>query len=83
MKEGIDEQLDKAVDTEIKQFLAGFNGNYADAEKAIKKMGMDWKSFQGVSEEADIGAVFSLGGTQGQAAYYLQRDAKLLRKCKR
>jgi parvulin-like peptidyl-prolyl isomerase len=46
MKEGIDEQLDKAVDTEIKQFLAGFNGNYADAEKAIKKMGMDWKSFK-------------------------------------
>lgn len=46
MKEGIDEQLDKAADTEIKQFLAGFNGNYADAEKAIKKMGMDWKSFK-------------------------------------
>ena len=46
MKEGIDEQLDKAADTEVKQFLAGFNGNYADAEKAIKKMGMDWKSFR-------------------------------------
>jgi len=46
MKENIDEQLDKAADTEIKQFLAGFNGNYADAEKAIKKMGMDWKSFR-------------------------------------
>ncbi|MDO8301710.1 MAG: peptidyl-prolyl cis-trans isomerase, partial [Sedimentisphaerales bacterium] len=46
MKEGIDEQLDKAADTEIRQFLAGFNGNYADAEKAIKKMGMDWKSFR-------------------------------------
>jgi parvulin-like peptidyl-prolyl isomerase len=46
MKEGIDEQLDKAADTEVRQFLAGFNGNYADAEKAIKKMGMDWKSFR-------------------------------------
>jgi hypothetical protein len=46
MKEGIDEQLDKAADTEIKHFLAGFNGNYADAEKAIEKMGMDWKSFR-------------------------------------
>lgn len=46
MQEGIDEQLDKAADTEVKQFLAGFNGNYADAEKAIKKMGMDWKSFR-------------------------------------
>jgi parvulin-like peptidyl-prolyl isomerase len=46
MKEGIDEQLDKVTDTEVKQFLAGFNGNYADAEKAIKKMGMDWKSFR-------------------------------------
>jgi parvulin-like peptidyl-prolyl isomerase len=46
MKEGIDEQLDKAADTEVKQFLAGFNGNYADAEKAIKQMGMDWKSFK-------------------------------------
>lgn len=46
MKEGVDEQLDKAANTEIKQFLAGFNGNYADAEKAIKKMGMDWKSFK-------------------------------------
>jgi parvulin-like peptidyl-prolyl isomerase len=46
MKEGIDEQLDKAADTEVKQFLASFNGNYADAEKSVKKMGMDWKSFR-------------------------------------
>jgi peptidyl-prolyl cis-trans isomerase SurA len=46
MKEGVDEQLDKLADTEVRQFLAGFNGNYADAEKAVKKMGMDWKSYR-------------------------------------
>ena len=45
-REDIDEQLDKAVDAEIKQFIAGFDGNYAQAEQAIKKMGMNWKTFK-------------------------------------
>ncbi|OHB53892.1 MAG: hypothetical protein A2Y07_10375 [Planctomycetes bacterium GWF2_50_10] len=45
-REGIDEQLDKAADNEIRQFVAGFDGNYAQAEQAIQKMGMNWKTFR-------------------------------------
>jgi parvulin-like peptidyl-prolyl isomerase len=44
-REGIDEQLDKADDSEVRQFVAGFNGDYAKAENAIKKDGMTWKTF--------------------------------------
>lgn len=44
-REGIDEPLAKAADAEVRQFVAGFDGNYAAAEKAIKRMGMTWKTF--------------------------------------
>jgi len=42
----IDETLDKAVDAEVSRFIAGYNNNYALAEKKIKEMGMDWRSFR-------------------------------------
>lgn len=42
----IDETIDKAVDSEVARFVAGYDNNYALAEKAIKQMGMDWKSFR-------------------------------------
>lgn len=44
--ENIDDMLEKGVESEIARFVAGFNNNYALAEKAIKNMGMDWKSFR-------------------------------------
>jgi hypothetical protein len=44
-REGIDEQLNKAAEGEVRQFVSGFDGNYAEAERAIKKMGMNWKTY--------------------------------------
>ena len=44
--ENINEALDKAVDGEIRKFIVGFGGDYAKAEDAIKKMGMNWADFK-------------------------------------
>ncbi len=44
--ENIDDMLEKNVESEIARFVSGYNNNYALAEKAIKEMGMDWKSFR-------------------------------------
>ncbi len=44
--ENIDESINKAVESEIARFVAGYGNNYALAENAIKRMGMDWKSFR-------------------------------------
>lgn len=44
--ENIDETIEKAVESEIARFVAGYDNNYALAERAIKQMGMDWKSFR-------------------------------------
>ncbi|MHC4552440.1 MAG: peptidylprolyl isomerase [Planctomycetota bacterium] len=44
--DNIDDMLEKGVESEIARFVAGYNNNYALAEKAIKEMGMDWKSFR-------------------------------------
>lgn len=38
--------LDKFVDEEINRFLASYGGNYSEAEKAIARMDMNWKSFR-------------------------------------
>ena len=42
----IDDALEKAVETEIRRFITGFNSDYAEAEKELKKMGMDWRSYR-------------------------------------
>ncbi len=42
----IDEMLAKAVETEEKKFISNFGGNYAEAEKSLRQMGMDWKEFR-------------------------------------
>lgn len=44
--ENIDEMLEKAVENEVNRFVANYGNNYALAEKAIKEMGMDWKTFR-------------------------------------
>lgn len=44
--ENIDDALDKAVDSEINRFIAGFGGDMAEAEAALKDMGMDWGTFR-------------------------------------
>ncbi|MFA5251735.1 MAG: peptidylprolyl isomerase [Phycisphaerae bacterium] len=42
----IDEALEKATETEVRRFIAGFDGDSARAELALKQMGMDWRSFK-------------------------------------
>lgn len=44
--ENIEENLEKAIDSETTRFVASYNNNYALAEKKIKEMGMDWRSFR-------------------------------------
>ena len=44
--DNIDDTLEKAVESEISRFVSGYGNNYAVAERAIKSMGMDWKSFK-------------------------------------
>jgi len=43
---GLDEALKKATETEIRRFIAGFEGDSVKAEQALKKMGMDWDSYR-------------------------------------
>jgi len=42
----IDDELDKATTAEIRRFVMDFGGDYAKADDAIKKMGMDWGKFE-------------------------------------
>ncbi|MDD5459602.1 MAG: peptidylprolyl isomerase [Phycisphaerae bacterium] len=42
----LDDALEKAADQEVKKFVTGFGGDYAKAEKEIRQIGMDWKSFK-------------------------------------
>lgn len=44
--ENIDEQLEAAVKKEIERFIADYDNNVALAEQELKRMGMDWRSFQ-------------------------------------
>jgi parvulin-like peptidyl-prolyl isomerase len=42
----LEDALEKATETEVRRFIAGFDGDYARAEQALKQMGMDWRSFR-------------------------------------
>ena len=42
----IEDALEKAAEAEVKRFVVRFEGDYAEAEQALKKMGMDWRSFR-------------------------------------
>lgn len=43
----IDEQLDKAVESEVRKFIAEFGGNYAKAEEELKNNGFTgWQDFR-------------------------------------
>jgi parvulin-like peptidyl-prolyl isomerase len=43
---GFEDALEKATEAEVRKFIAGFGGDYAKAELALKQMGMDWRSFR-------------------------------------
>ncbi|MFA5239569.1 MAG: peptidylprolyl isomerase [Phycisphaerae bacterium] len=42
----IEAALEKATESEMRSFVASFDGDYAKAEQALKKMGMNWASFR-------------------------------------
>ena len=42
----IDKRLDKVVEQEVNRFVARYKGNYAEAQKIIEGMGMDWDDFR-------------------------------------
>lgn len=44
--DNIDEQLEAAVKKEIERFIADYDNNVALAEQELKRMGMDWRSFE-------------------------------------
>lgn len=44
--ENIDEMIEGAVEGETNRFIARYGGNYAEAEKALKQSGMDWKQYK-------------------------------------
>ncbi len=45
--DGIDEYLDKAVESEVNRFVADYDGNVAKAQDAIEAMGFnDWQGFR-------------------------------------
>lgn len=41
-----EDALEKAVQSEVNKFMAKYHGNRAEAEKAIKEIGMDWPRFR-------------------------------------
>jgi uncharacterized protein YheU (UPF0270 family) len=46
LPDGVEEPLEKIVEEEVGKFVAGFGGDYAMAEKALKERGLDWQKFQ-------------------------------------
>jgi len=46
--------LNKAVETEIRKFIASFGGDYAKAENQLKQMGTNWKNFRKLQKKLII-----------------------------
>jgi len=44
--ENINDALERAVEAEVNRFIGDYGGNYAEAQKAIEKMGLDWQGFR-------------------------------------
>ncbi len=42
----LEDALEKATESEVRRFIAGFDGDYAKAEQALKQIGMDWDEFR-------------------------------------
>jgi hypothetical protein len=45
-REGIDQILERPAEAEIRKYIMEFGGDYAKAEEALTKQGMDWDSFK-------------------------------------
>ncbi|NIP26071.1 MAG: hypothetical protein GWN67_17025 [Phycisphaerae bacterium] len=45
-REGVDKLLERPAEAEIRKFIMEFGGDYAKAEDALKKQGMDWAGFK-------------------------------------
>lgn len=55
---GIEDALDKAIESEIKKFISSFNGDFAKAEEELKKMDMDWRSFREYQKKYILNQVY-------------------------
>jgi parvulin-like peptidyl-prolyl isomerase len=44
--ENIKDELDRVTTAEVKKFVMEYGGDYAKAEQALKRMGMDWEKFE-------------------------------------
>jgi parvulin-like peptidyl-prolyl isomerase len=42
----IEDAIEKVIEAEMRKFVVSFEGDYAKAEQALKRMGMDWRSFR-------------------------------------
>jgi hypothetical protein len=45
-REDIDKVLESPAEAKVRKFIAGFGGDYAEAEKVLKQRGMDWAEFK-------------------------------------
>jgi hypothetical protein len=45
-REGVDQILERPAEAQIREYIMDFGGDYAKAEEALKKQGMDWASFK-------------------------------------
>jgi parvulin-like peptidyl-prolyl isomerase len=60
--EEIDEQLDKAVESEMRRFIVGFGGDYAKAEAFLKNYyGMGWKEFRDYQRRSILSSSYLRG----------------------
>ena len=51
MGEKTDLALEKGAEREVRRLVAGFGGDYDEAEEYLRKEGMDWKSFKEVHKK--------------------------------
>jgi parvulin-like peptidyl-prolyl isomerase len=60
--EEIDEQLDKAVESEMRRFIVGFGGDYAKAETFLRDYyGMGWKEFRNYQRKMILSSSYLRG----------------------
>jgi parvulin-like peptidyl-prolyl isomerase len=60
--EEIDEQLDKAVESEMRHFIVGFGGDYAKAEAFIRSYyGMGWREFRAYQRRSILSTSYLQG----------------------
>jgi parvulin-like peptidyl-prolyl isomerase len=68
----IDDILDKAAEQEVNRFIANYKGNYAEAQKVIEEMGMDWNDFRDYIKRSMLIASYAQKSTEDK--FITQRE---------